>query len=61
MNALREIYDFITGSSVVTPIGLAVTIAATIAAKGVTGNVAAYIFVALILLTLAVASREKVT
>lgn len=30
MNALREIYDFITGGSVVAPVGLACAIVATV-------------------------------
>ncbi len=60
MKVLREIYDFITGGSIVAPIGLAVAIVVVIATRSNPGILPGGIFVALIILTLALASREKV-
>lgn len=59
MKVLREIYDFITGGSIVAPVGLAITIMVVVATRNA-GELAQYIFVALIVLTLALAAREKV-
>ncbi len=61
MNALREIYDFITGGSIVSPIGLACAIAAAMLATHANTALRAGIFVGIIVLTLALGSREKAT
>jgi len=59
MKVLREIYDFITGGSIATPIGLAVAVLAVILLGH--GEFSSYVFIALILLTLLAATREKVS
>jgi type IV secretory pathway VirB2 component (pilin) len=60
MKVLREIYDFITGGSIAAPAGLAVAIVGVILMGGRASSAAPYVFVAIVVLTLAAASREKV-
>ena len=58
MKILHEVYDFIAGGSILAPIGLAIAILGVIVMGR--GTVTPYVFVALIVLTLAAATREKI-
>lgn len=60
MNALREVYDFITGGSLVSPIGLALGIAVVLATNGLPPPVRALLFATILGATLVAASFERV-
>ena len=57
MNALREIYDFITGGSIVAPVGLACAIVATAFAHAYRAEVLS----AILVLTFVASTFEKPT
>ena len=60
MNALREIYDFITGGSLVSPIGLALAIGVAVAGAGLPPSMRVAIFTIIIVTTFVAASFERV-
>ncbi len=60
MKVLYEIYDFITGGSIVTPIGVAVTIIMLVLTHGQPGVVRGCAMVAMISVTLGAALYERV-
>jgi hypothetical protein len=59
MKALREIYDFVTGGSIVAPIGVAVTIAATLATQTAPPSARAAILLGLTVCTFAASTLER--
>lgn len=59
MNALREIYDFITGGSIAAPVGMAVA-CATLLVPALAPGTRAIVFVGVLVLTLVLASYERV-
>jgi len=60
MKVVREIYDFIAGGSIAAPVGLAIAILTTILLPHLDPAIRAGMFVAIVVLTLAAATREKV-
>ena len=60
MKAVREIYDFITGGSIASPIGLALAIAITIFDAGLPVILRGAFFAGIIIASLAVTTFERV-
>lgn len=60
MKMLYEIYDFITGGSIITPIGVAVTVIMLVLTHGLPDVVRGGCMVALICITLGAALYERV-
>jgi len=60
MNVIREIYDFITGGSVVAPVGLACAIIFALSSASMHMNDRAAWFIVIVVLTLLGATLEKV-
>lgn len=61
MKALREIYEFITGGSIVTPIGAACAIVVVSLTTSLAPGLRAGIFLAILVLTLIASTFERVT
>ncbi len=59
MKALREVYDFITGGSLVSPIGLGLAVIVTLADAALPPMVRVLLFAGTITATLAAASFER--
>ena len=60
MKIVHEIYDFVAGGSIAAPVGLAIAILAAILTPHLDPTVRAGTFVAIVVLTLAAATREKI-
>jgi hypothetical protein len=60
VKVLREIYDFVAGGSIAAPVGLAVAILTAVFVPHLDPTVRAATFVAIVVLTLAAATREKI-
>lgn len=59
MKVLREVWDFVAGSSVVAPIGVAIAITAALLPLPLAAGTRAIIFVALIFATFAASTYER--
>ncbi|HEY8322086.1 MAG TPA: hypothetical protein VIG46_09895 [Candidatus Baltobacteraceae bacterium] len=60
MKVVHEIYDFVAGGSIAAPVGLAIAILTAVFAPHLDPTVRAATFVAIVVLTLAAATREKI-
>ncbi|HVS46359.1 MAG TPA: hypothetical protein VMS32_06800 [Verrucomicrobiae bacterium] len=61
MKALREVYDFVTGGSIVSPIGAICAIVVVLATSSLDPGLRAAIFLGIIALTLIASTFERVT